>query len=1258
MHNLLSIPIAAITSLTAEGVVTLLRSILRAECQYGKLGPSALTITEKLTVADGGIDAEVVADHDTPIDCLFQKGVNGFQLKSGGSFKPWTVSSIKGELLNSRGKLFDEVDRLVRRKGKYVLISTGHDLTPEQRNDAKKHIVQVLSDVGHAGYDHLIEVLGASQVAEFVERYPSITSSLTLTPIEDALAVDEWRRTAHMSNLFVPSNEQTDAIEKIRTALRGDAKHVRLLGEPGLGKSRLALETVRNADIAPTVLYIEHGSRFGQTKLFRYLLRSPCDKPMVLVIDELPEPEMMELWAHLKTRCGSLKLITLDHGRDETHDHEIQRLMAPRLPDETIKGIIARHVGDSHELNRWVQICDGSPRVAQAVAENLRANPGDLLRPPSTVPLWERFLHGYGRRNEQQARQIDCVARHLALFSRFGYEYPVSSEAQYIADLIGKADPTIGWARFQEIVRELRARRVLQGSRTLFFVPRALHIYLWKQYWESYGRGFDFPSVFASMPESLHVWFMSMFKFADETATNGVVGEILRHDGIFADKAILKSEKGSRFLSTLAEANTPAVLMLLEETVGKWSDKELLAFTQSRQNIVWTLEKIAVWKPYVIRAMLLLAKLAVNETAKNSNNATGTLLGLFGIGFEWAATEATPAERHPAVIRLMRSNSDADRRMALRVMKSALNTRGMGHRIVGPEYQGLKSRANLWKPQTYGEQWAASYLYFKSLIDETRGWPSHLLPVVCETVLNGISQQLKVPPCTELAIQELERLSCDPAMDSSKLNKFFFNWFEYDRSRQVPDQNVGRRLAAIRRNFTRRSLFSRLQKYVIDVDWVEWDDDFRAQRNKSKKRAKALAGALAKRIALKPQLFDEISHLLTPQKDGPALHYFGSQIAANDQGYKLLEPITQLTIKAKHSSCLAGYLSTVRQQSSDVYLRTIRGMLAKQDEAWLGALLSVRNGYDDELFVCCLDALEKNWVEPNLFLALQWGMAWQAVPAERTSRLLKLLRARGDGESLSVLINLLDDLPFDDASPFDPAFVFEIATQVFPEQEDWGDVRGYAWKTVCEKLVRWDNTYAVPLIDAIFKAMKTAHHLSYDSYVQSVANDLVKIDPSGSWAVLAKHFEATLPKWRSDLQSWLKGGLGTFDEDGQSNVITEFPLPELLLWIEKDPMSRAPLIAHAAPRTLDEGSGGILTRELLTRYSTVDGVGSGISAIFHSGGYTGPTSAYLKRRRDKFRSWLASGFTSEVIQWIERELNDLDKNIEGAEISEERDRFS
>ncbi len=54
--------------------------------------------------------------------------------------------------------------------------------------------------------------------------------------------------------------------------------------------------------------------------------------------------------------------------------------------------------------------------------------------------------------------------------------------------------------------------------------------------------------------------------------------------------------------------------------------------------------------------------------------------------------------------------------------------------------------------------------------------------------------------------------------------------------------------------------------------------------------------------------------------------------------------------------------------------------------------------------------------------------------------------------------------------------------------------------------------------------MGSVYQLSYDSYVEPVASDLVRADPEGAWQVIRRHLEATLPKWRVDLLHWLKGG--------------------------------------------------------------------------------------------------------------------------------------
>jgi hypothetical protein len=1257
MNNLMEVPIASVTALTSERAVAVLRAILRAECGYAALSPSVLTISSRLTVADGGIDAQVDVAPETniPGDCLFRPGLTGFQIKAGTSFKPWTSSAVRGELLTSKGTLCSEVERLVRRRGQYVVLCTGHDLTPEQRNESRLLIAGCLAEQGFSNYEEQIEVLGASQLAEFAERYPGTASKLATDLIQEAWTLAEWQLDAHMSNAFAPSPEQSALINHIRAGLQGSSKHIRILGEPGLGKTRIVLEAVKDENIAPYVLYVQHGSLFGQTKLFRQLIRTGHQRPLVIVIDELPDAELSDIWRHLKPRCGSLKIVSLDHGQDDSHDSEIDRIQAPRLSDETIKKILVGRIGDSREVDRWIAICEGSPRVAQAVAENLQANPGDILKPPSTIPIWSRYLHGYGHRDEGNSRQIDCVTRHLALFSRFGYEAPVGTEAEYISELVRKMDPTIGWARFQEIVQSLRARRVLQGSRTLFFVPRALHIYLWQQFWTSYGRGFDFSRTFEAMPVSLHAWFMQMFKFAGEAATAHVIDDILRPDGVFSKRDMLTSAKGSRFLSILAEANPLAVLKLLEIALANWSDQEILDFKSERQNLVSTLGKIAVWPQLTARAIHLLARLAVNENANFSNNATGTLLGLFRIGPEAAATEATPEARLPAMLKLLRSTTDAERLLGLRAMGSSLDGGHMGFRFVGPEYQGMKPRAKLWIPETYGDWWQAQHLYFQSLVDETVYWPAPLRADVCQSLLDAVRQQIRTPPCTELALQVLGMLISDRSMSAEKLNGFFSTWREYEDDGSNPE--ITQRIRRIERSYTQHDFTTRFQRYVMNVSWSEWDDDYREKRGMSGRRARTLVNALAARVTRRPELLADVRHHLAQPSNSPALWHFGEQLALRNPTRSILSSIITLATEENHATLLLGYLSEARKEDPRLYTHTVRSFFAKGVTAWLGATIVLSSTYDDELFSLCLDGLAKGWIDPWQFSALRFGKAIDTIPPERVNRLFRLLSEHESPPAYFLLVELLDGVRLDDTSPVTAEFVFNNVSKVIPGEDGGNSMRGYHWKNVCTKLINWDSSFTLSMLDILLSAMGKTYRLSYDSYVEPLAHELVRAAPVEAWKIVSAHFEASLPEWRDDILQWLKGGLSAFDNHAPRGAIIDLPMPDIMEWIDVDPEPRSVLMAHAAPRTLDDGLGGQLTKALLKKYGQFEGVGNGISATFHSGGWTGPTSVYLKGRRDIFRRWLAAGFDTEVTQWIESEIEYLDQRIVREEIDEERSRF-
>lgn len=107
---------------------------------------------------------------------------------------------------------------------------------------------------------------------------------------------------------------------------------------------------------------------------------------------------------------------------------------------------------------------------------------------------------------------------------------------------------------------------------------------------------------------------------------------------------------------------------------------------------------------------------------------------------------------------------------------------------------------------------------------------------------------------------------------------------------------------------------------------------------------------------------------------------------------------------------------------------------------------------------------------------------------------------------------------------FDSEFVFGVVSRSVPGDDGRDVMRGYHWNNVCQKLIKWDESYVLPLLDVLLTKMGEVYRLSYDSDVAPLANKLVQENPSGAWGVIKAHFEETLPKWRSDILNWLKGG--------------------------------------------------------------------------------------------------------------------------------------
>ena len=83
-------------------------------------------------------------------------------------------------------------------------------------------------------------------MSDFAERYPRMAFLLAGDQVFEGLTLDVWQQDSQLGNDFRGSAEQIQVIDQIRAGILGEAKHIRALGKPGLGKTRIVLETLKD----------------------------------------------------------------------------------------------------------------------------------------------------------------------------------------------------------------------------------------------------------------------------------------------------------------------------------------------------------------------------------------------------------------------------------------------------------------------------------------------------------------------------------------------------------------------------------------------------------------------------------------------------------------------------------------------------------------------------------------------------------------------------------------------------------------------------------------------------------------------------------------------------------------------------------------------------------------------------------------------------------------------------------------------------
>jgi len=299
LQNVFEPTVDELKFVTADQGVDILRDLLHAVASIAKINPTDISVPFAINVADGGVDAEVNTNeiNESLALGIVASGINRYQVKTG-NFSISTKSQRKELLLkpSSRQKtrltasdLHDRVRHCLENDGTLIFVFFGNDI-PEKIDGANvKLFLNDLIEINPAFKNAKIKIWKANIIAKLLGKFPAI--SLPIKGIRAPGFIHEigyMKNQCHLMGDYLEPESHSAIIKEIRSKIhkRNGLTHIRILGEPGIGKTRLVYETLNSPSLKTISLYGERPHELLTHDLISQLRNIAETIPLIIVVDE------------------------------------------------------------------------------------------------------------------------------------------------------------------------------------------------------------------------------------------------------------------------------------------------------------------------------------------------------------------------------------------------------------------------------------------------------------------------------------------------------------------------------------------------------------------------------------------------------------------------------------------------------------------------------------------------------------------------------------------------------------------------------------------------------------------------------------------------------------------------------------------------------------------------------------------------------------------------------------------------------------
>ena len=1248
-------------ALDAGNAVDVLRELLCSEA--GRLGISltSVDVPSALTTKDGGIDGEVRRVPENDGDLLFE-GITRYQVKTGSFSLAKSEKGLKEVLLrpNPRKKkgnyAVTDIQPRVRdcldREGTLVVASFGDDLVHVDAKSVEVKIREFLAKIDPKYADAKVKVWTRNQLRSLINRVPGLALRLRGNddmPVELFNKWQKWPSLGHPLKLGAP---QSDLIDTVRTQLQ--AVHyrtpIRILGEAGIGKTRLVLEALRDETLAPLVLYTDR-PRSLIDRLAR-LTSQADDIEAILVVDECSPQERYIIVDRLAPFAPAIRVITI--YQEETEAESGALLAVQPLPKDQITQILQSYGAPEVDLPIWTEACEGSPRLAHLIGENLRSDPNNPFM--NRDQLLDHTIAGNTTIGTPQFDQRKLVLSSLALFKRFGFLHPVDSEFEAIyKHIICPLDHTLSKNGCKQIIRSVMKRRILQGESTLYITPRLLHVWLWTEWWRIHGSPDMLRRLLACLPAKLQQWLGEMMQYAQESQRFlGAARSLFQPGGPLHDLEGLETGANSRFFFHLSLAIPDIALHWLEKSFDQLSSCQLGRIETPRREIVPALQRIAMDAEYFERAARLLARLAVAENERWSNNASGVFAELFLLGRGQVASSAAPPEdRLPILLDLLKSNQPEERKLALEALDTGLRTSFT--RTADLDQQGLRRRKNLWFPKTYEELYGAYRTYWHAVRSHLGNLIGNERTEAARVLLRHARSLVPIMP--EEIIATLEQLRTKQIIDDREIIHVVEDILRYSDDK-LPS-GVKAKLVESRNRLVGDDFAALMRRYVgMELIHDHFDQDNKHIQGPHPRVIQLAELATKDRGALKR----ELSWLVTP--DAANGFAFGRALADRDSAaFPIWPEIRDAWLEAGRDASdffIGGYLSGVYQRDPSEWEKAIVRLLHSTAPKQLVVSTVWRSGMTERVGQAILALARSGDIPPETLETFSFGGAWNTLPVDVFEDWISFLVSQGSHEAVKAALTLTSFRAHNQAIDLSEELVRELLFhKVFfgkaPEGR-WDTMVEHNWFELAK---RWSGNDENKLLEggsAILRGISV--HSSIFSYMSDDARQfLVRViaaDPETLWRAVANLIHPRRKDTDYGLTELLQGG--NFIGDQDEGILNSFPPSLVLEWVAEDAEVRAKHIVHFVPKDVTpEKWPGSLWRELLVLYGDQRSVRSALQANYFTEGYAGPGSSHQTEKIRELEDIFTNETDSRARAWLKEMILLRQRTFKREIVEEERE---